>query len=113
MICPHHNFASEVGVTCYTDCHYFMADIKIRCADCGLPFQFLGLPTTMIRGRDKDGATVMIDGCEASIAIAPMGEVVEKDERTVRKDPLPTFYLTPDEEEALRKEQIRQIQRKS
>lgn len=46
-----------------------MAELKIFCADCGKPFQFLGLDP----GLDLQGARVSVDGLEANIAISPEG----------------------------------------
>lgn len=73
-MCEHNNFLADVSVgrlsqtdggpiTSYT------ADIRIRCADCDLPFEFLGLEC----GFDLQGARVSIDGQEARIALAPKG----------------------------------------
>jgi hypothetical protein len=49
----------------------FMADVKIECADCGRPFQFLGLPL----GLDLNGAAMDVEGQTARLAIAPVGTV--------------------------------------
>lgn len=56
----------------------YMADIRIQCAQCKVPFRFIGLPA----GCDLNGACVSVDACEARLAIAPKGQVVpalEKD----------------------------------
>ena len=50
MNCQHLNFAASVNVcrlTADTDPEKvigYTADVKINCADCGLPFEFIGLP---------------------------------------------------------------------
>ncbi|MET4895753.1 hypothetical protein RN629_01105 [Sphingomonadaceae bacterium jetA1] len=74
MACEHENFYAAVDVARLTDCDgrvsSFNADVKIRCADCGRQFQFLGLPA----GVNLAGATTSIDGLEARMAICPQGE---------------------------------------
>lgn len=68
--CPHMNFSASVAVARIEDKGRFAADIRIQCADCGLPFQFLGLEP----GLDSNGARVSIDGLEARMAISPQGQ---------------------------------------
>ncbi len=74
MACDHKHFYAAVDVTRLTDrdgrVSSFNADVKIRCADCGRQFQFLGLPA----GVNLAGATASIDGLEARLAICPQGE---------------------------------------
>lgn len=67
--CPHMNFAAKVVVNRIEDKGQFAADVRIYCAECNLPFQFLGLAP----GLDSHGARVSIDGQEARLAIAPLG----------------------------------------
>jgi hypothetical protein len=67
--CTHLNFSASVGVARLEDRGGFMAEIKVHCADCGIPFQFLGLEP----GLDLHGARVSLDCLEANIAIAPQG----------------------------------------
>lgn len=68
--CAHHNFKAHVAVARIEDKGRFAADVRIKCADCGLPFQFLGLQP----GIDMNGARVSLDGLEARMAICPQGE---------------------------------------
>jgi hypothetical protein len=68
-VCEHHAFSSSVRIARLEDSGRFMAEVRIRCADCGLPFEFLGLQA----GLNLDGATVSIDGQEANLAISPKG----------------------------------------
>lgn len=68
-MCEHHNFAAQVNVARLEDTKQFMAEITVKCAECGRPFQFLGLAP----GLDTQGATVSVDGLEARIAISPEG----------------------------------------
>ncbi len=70
MTCKHMNFEASVGVARIEDKGRFMAEIRIHCKDCGLPFQFMGLKP----GLDFNGATVSLDGLEASIGIHPQGQ---------------------------------------
>lgn len=79
--CAHPDFATEVGVHRLTesgDCvRNFVAEIKIRCTACGLPFQFLGAPT----GFGFRYPTVDVPATTLHAPIAP-------DERTL--DELPS-----------------------
>ena len=68
--CPHLNFAANVAVHRIEDVGRFAADITIRCRDCGIPFQFMGLQP----GLDMSGARVSMDGLEARMAICPQGQ---------------------------------------
>ena len=54
--CKHMNFEADVKVARIEDKGRFMAEIHIRCKDCGTPFQFMGLKP----GFDFDGATVSL-----------------------------------------------------
>ena len=67
--CKHLEFAAEVRVARLEDTGGFMAEVRVTCAQCQKPFQFLGLEP----GLDTQGARVSIDGLEANIAIAPAG----------------------------------------
>lgn len=73
--CEHMNFDATVGVARMTDgeggpVNGFMAEVRIKCRDCGVPMQFLGLQP----GCDTQGARVSLDGLEANIAITPEGQ---------------------------------------
>lgn len=67
--CKHMNFKALVKVARLEDVGKFMAEVTVQCADCDLPFQFLGLEP----GLKLNGATVSLDGLEANLAIAPQG----------------------------------------
>lgn len=69
MTCPHMNFHTDVAVARLEDSGRFMAEIRIKCTDCGLPFQFKGLNP----GLNLNGAMVSVDGLEARMAIVPQG----------------------------------------
>ncbi|WP_439392342.1 hypothetical protein ACRQ5Q_22365 [Bradyrhizobium sp. PMVTL-01] len=68
-MCKHMNFAAQVNVARMEDTGQFMADITVRCSECNVPFQFLGMEA----GIDTHGARVSVDGLEARIAICPQG----------------------------------------
>lgn len=72
MKCDHKNHIAEVDVNHIADINRWQADVRIRCAECGLPFRFIGLPA----GLDLNGAAVSVDATEARLSIAPQGEVV-------------------------------------
>ena len=71
MSCEHKNFEADVVVhrTLNGDNSLlsFMADVKIRCRDCGMSFKFSGLE----RGLNLYGAMMSVDGLEARLAIVP------------------------------------------
>lgn len=52
----------------------FVAEIHINCRDCGLPFEFLGVPMGY-----RPGATrVSPDGLELRAALKPQGETLDQ-----------------------------------
>lgn len=68
--CRHHAFDANCRVARLEDTGRFMLEVRVRCIDCGTPFQFLGLPN----GLNFDSATVSLDGLEANLAICPEGQ---------------------------------------
>ena len=74
MTCLHEEFRAEVDVHRLTSNEHgpvigYMADVRIQCAQCGLPFEFQGIEP----GINPRGATVSLDSQEANLAIAPHG----------------------------------------
>lgn len=67
MACNHINFKANVSVYRLENVGKFNAEIRINCADCEIPMQFLGLDP----GVNLNGANVSLDGQEARIAISP------------------------------------------
>ena len=67
--CKHEVFDANVKVIRLEDSGRFVAEISIKCCQCDLPFQFMGLPP----GVNFNGATVSLDGKEARIGIHPEG----------------------------------------
>ena len=65
MTCKHEQFSAQVDVNRLEDSGRFSAEVRIKCAQCGAPFRFLGLPA----GLDLNGASVSADGTEARLAI--------------------------------------------
>ncbi len=76
--CQHKNHSCEVDINHIEDVGRWQADVRIKCADCGLPFRFIGLPA----GLGLNGAAVSVDATEARLAIAPKGEVLSEIEGT-------------------------------
>lgn len=75
--CDHMNFACECDVNRLQEkeggpATRFCMDVRVKCADCGLPFRFIGLPA----GLDLNGASVSVDATEGRFAIAPKGQVI-------------------------------------
>ncbi len=69
MECKHMQFKADVRVARLEDSGRFMAEVRIHCSECGLPFEFQGLPA----GLNLNGAAVSVDHLEANLAIAPQG----------------------------------------
>lgn len=96
--CDHANFAAEVDVNRLPEkeggpIKRYCADVRIKCAECGLPFRFIGLPA----GLDLNGAATSVDATEARLAVAPKGEVVSVMEGGVRGFSVRNEGPTPNE----------------
>jgi hypothetical protein len=82
MSCQHFNFQAYVNVcrlTADTDPDKvvgFAADVKINCVDCGMPFEFTGLPSGVSVTNSKP--MVSIDGTELRAPIKPSSDAVEQ-----------------------------------
>lgn len=78
--CKHLNFYAHVNVGRIIDdvnmekVKHYMADIKIKCNDCGLPFEFIGFE----HGMSFVKPLVSIDYTEARIPIRPSTDPVEQ-----------------------------------
>jgi hypothetical protein len=70
--CAHEEFAGDIKVARFTDSGRFMAEITIKCAQCGTPFQFIGLEP----GLHLGGARCSLNALEARIAIVPVGRAI-------------------------------------
>lgn len=70
-MCKHEEFDAAVVVARLEDVGRFVADVRIHCRQCKLPFQFLGLEP----GLNMNGTAVSPDGLEARMAITPKGQV--------------------------------------
>lgn len=76
-MCDHENFAAEVDVNRLPQkeggpVKRWCAEVRIKCADCELPFRFIGLPA----GLDLNGAATSVNAEEARLAMAPKGQVI-------------------------------------
>lgn len=69
MTCKHLNFHAAAKIARLEDSGRFMCELTVKCSDCDLPFQFLGLEP----GLDLNGARVSIDGLELNVGICPRG----------------------------------------
>lgn len=78
MACKHERFFCNVNVNRIEDIGRFMADITVKCEDCGTPFRFIGLPA----GMDYNSPCVSVDGCEGRFPIHPKGESLSELEGT-------------------------------
>lgn len=72
MTCAHENFKCHCGVGRLSaeeggPITHYTAEIRIECAECGEPFQFLGLPM----GHSAYGAATSVDALELRAAIKP------------------------------------------
>lgn len=77
IYCAHENFNVQAvtnrltptegaAVNCYT------MDITVQCADCGTPFQFIGVDS----GFSPDRPMSSVDMLELSVPIVPQGEIL-------------------------------------
>ena len=69
-MCEHKDFEASVAISRLEDIGRFAANVRVHCNECGVPFQFIGLPC----GLNLEGAAVSVDGTEARLAIAPRGQ---------------------------------------
>lgn len=66
--CLHNkNTSAEVRLDYLEDSGRYMVSLSVKCADCGQPFRFMGLPM----GLSLNGATINPDGLEARLAVGP------------------------------------------
>lgn len=70
MACTHEVIDASVNVHRLEDSGQFQAELEIKCAECGEPFLFLGLPI----GLDLEGVTVSPDCQQARLAILPASQ---------------------------------------
>lgn len=74
MTCEHNKFnaSADIGRLSKEDggpVTHYCADIKIACAECGKPFEFIGLPL----GCSGYRPTVSMDGLELRAPLMPQG----------------------------------------
>lgn len=65
--CTHEDFQANVAVGRILDVGKFVADITVKCAECGEPFRFVGVPA----GLSYEQPMVSIDGLELHAPIEP------------------------------------------
>jgi hypothetical protein len=76
MTCRHTELNSQVSVHHLEDTGLFIAELEVRCTQCGIPFHFLGAPTGLSMSKptvDVPATTIhvpMLPG-ERSIAEVP------------------------------------------
>ena len=68
--CKHESFECNVTVNRFEDVNRFMADVTVKCVQCGESFRFIRLPA----GLDFNSPCVSVDGCEGRFPIHPKGE---------------------------------------
>ena len=76
--CQHESFECDVTVNRIEDVRRFMADVRVKCVQCGIPFRFIGLPA----GMDYNSPCVSVDGCEGRFPIHPKGDSLSELEGT-------------------------------
>lgn len=69
--CQHAAANADMQFVTFHETGQWMAELRVRCATCGLPFLFQGLPTRLSR----HAASVSVDGQEARLPLAPAGTV--------------------------------------
>lgn len=67
--CEHTDFEADVAVNRITDKGAFTADIRINCRDCGMPFEFVGVPF----GSTPSEPRASVDRQELRVPLVPLG----------------------------------------
>ncbi|MFZ6774704.1 hypothetical protein ACO0LB_18540 [Undibacterium sp. SXout7W] len=70
MSCKHLNFSASVRVARVEDVGRYIAEVRVKCIECDMPFQFQG----MSPGMSSVKPTVSLDGLEANLPIYPEGQ---------------------------------------
>jgi hypothetical protein len=80
-VCLHPNFQACVTVNRLTASETdetvvaFNADVRIQCAECSKPFEFIGVPIGLLHTEP----TCSVDGTQARMPIKPVGEPMRAD----------------------------------
>ena len=82
-VCPHLSFRAQVNVNRMEDTGRFSADVTVWCAECKLPFEFVGVPS----GLDWARPMVSIDGTELRAPIEPQYQVTLRQQSTLSVPP--------------------------
>lgn len=72
MKCEHENFRVDAIVNRLTDTKRFTLDVKVRCVDCSLPFEFIGLQCGLL----FDQPTCDPSAQELRVPIKPKGSEI-------------------------------------
>jgi hypothetical protein len=70
MNCQHKDFRAHVVVNRIEDVGRFTADVRINCAECGLPFEFVGVGEC---GFSYEHPTVDPSAQELRVPVRPKG----------------------------------------
>lgn len=75
--CQHEQFEADVAVGRISEVEggpitHYTADVKIKCIECGLPFEFIGMPA----GMNRKFPTTNVDFTEAHLPIRPYSNSV-------------------------------------
>lgn len=76
-MCEHKSFSAivDVGRVIYDDCRVsFVADVKIKCDGCNIPFEFIGLE----KGVSFLEPKMSFDNKEARLPIQPSSDPVDQ-----------------------------------
>lgn len=80
--CEHKDFEAKVNVIRLEDSGAFMAEVKVKCRECGTPFQFIGIPM----GLSFTKPMVEVMSAEARLPIKPMDKDLIKKYKEVEKE---------------------------
>jgi hypothetical protein len=81
MSCEHMNFRADVKVGRLKESDtsdvivMFVAEVQVKCAECGQPFEFIGIPMGFAHFEPR----CSIDGLTANMPIKPVGAVMAMD----------------------------------
>lgn len=75
MTCEHLHFEGRIDVNRMEDSGAFIVDLRVNCADCKQPFEFVGFPPGLSFGQPMTS----LDNCELHLPIVPRGSVAVTD----------------------------------
>ena len=86
MNCTHENFECRASIGRLTDENNpehvvaYVADLNVTCADCGLPFEWIGIPAGISNAQPR----VSMDATELRAPLRPSSDPVEQTKQLLK-----------------------------